>query len=210
MKEVTGSVGNFLVSYSTSTSQNATQSFDLVVIASPLTADKSKISGLPLSSNFPGAYHTTVATLVQGELSSQFSTLTNFFLSEENYLVSLAKLSPVDFDPSSDMPILPVYKVFSTRPLSDKELSLIFKSVETVNVTSWLAYPSYKTVDLTYFELAPGLYYTSRIEWAASAMEMSVISAKNIANLLSNFWNDDSSLHSSVSNSQTEKQKLEL
>jgi len=210
VNEVTGSAGNFLVSYSTSTSQNATRSFDLVVIASPLTADKSKISGLPLSSNFPGAYHTTVATLVQGELSLQYSTLTNFFLSEENYLVSLAKLSPVDFDPSSGMPILPVYKIFSTRPLSDRELSLIFKSVETVNVTSWLAYPSYKTVDLTSFELSPGLYYTSRIEWAASAMEMSVISAKNIANLLSNFWNDDSRLHSSVAGSRAEKQKLEL
>ena len=29
-----------------------------------------------------------------------------------------------------------------------------------------------------------GLFYLNRIEWAASAMEMSVISARNIANLV--------------------------
>lgn len=34
-----------------------------------------------------------------------------------------------------------------------------------------------------------GLYYTSPIEWAASAMEMSMISAKNVALLAFNKWN---------------------
>jgi Prenylcysteine lyase len=33
-------------------------------------------------------------------------------------------------------------------------------------------------------ELLPGLVHTNAIEWAASAMEMSAIAAKNAANLL--------------------------
>ena len=33
-----------------------------------------------------------------------------------------------------------------------------------------------------------GVYYTSPIEWAASAMEMSLISAKNVALLAYNKW----------------------
>ena len=32
------------------------------------------------------------------------------------------------------------------------------------------------------------LYYTSGIEWSASAMEMSVIAAKNIANMAHRDW----------------------
>ena len=52
----------------------------------------------------------------------------------------------------------------------------------------WLAYPQYSTQDdFTSFELSPGLYYLNRMEWAASAMEMSAISAKNIAKMAANF-----------------------
>ena len=59
-------------------------------------------------------------------------------------------------------------------------------------VSDWLAYPSYSTVDdITSFQLSPGLYYTSRIEWAASAMEMSVIAARNVANLAAEYWDKE-------------------
>jgi prenylcysteine oxidase/farnesylcysteine lyase len=37
--------------------------------------------------------------------------------------------------------------------------------------------------------LHDNLYYLSAIEWAASAMEMSAISAKNVANLIAKKWN---------------------
>ena len=77
-----------------------------------------------------------------------------------------------------------------------------------------MAYPEYTLEDdLASFVLAPGLYYTSRlvlqriilhkridwllvcikgkanikvfrVEWAASAMEMSVLAASNVANLI--------------------------
>ena len=75
-------------------------------------------------------------------------------------------------------------------------------------VVDWLAYPEYTLGDdLNSFVLMPGLYYTSRlaiielliedghqnlktirIEWAASAMEMSVLAASNVANLVKVGW----------------------
>ena len=71
-----------------------------------------------------------------------------------------------------------------------------------------MAYPEYTLGDdLNSFVLTPGLYYTSRlailellienghhniitirIEWAASAMEMSVLAASNVANLVKVDW----------------------
>ena len=38
------------------------------------------------------------------------------------------------------------------------------------------------------FRLHRHLYYTNSIEWSASAMEMSVIAAKNIANMVHRDW----------------------
>ena len=64
----------------------------------------------------------------------------------------------------------------------------MFSDIEFTESVPWLAYPEYTTNDdLSTFELSPGLYYLNRMEWAASAMEMSVISAKNVANMASQF-----------------------
>jgi len=179
------------------------EQFDLVVIASPLTSDKSLISISPPTQVFPGSYHTTVATIVRGELKPQgigygdnSSTLTNFYISPTSTLVSIAKLTPVDYNPSKDKSLPPVFKVFSTRELTSLELSTMFSSVHSINVFNWLAYPSYSIKDdLSSFQLMPGLYYTNRVEWAASAMEMSVIGAKNVANLAAIYWDGEVGEH---------------
>ena len=39
-----------------------------------------------------------------------------------------------------------------------------------------------------YFRLRNNLYYTNGIEWSASAMEMSAIAAKNVANMVYYDW----------------------
>jgi len=189
--EVVKTQDSYEIKYATDNSEIATEKFDMVIIASALTSDMSSISVLPFKQSFPGSYHTTVATIVKGNLipRENVSTTTNFFLSPTNHLVSIAKLSPVDFNPSKDTNLSPVFKVFSKRPLTDTELSTMFSNIESVNVTNWLAYPSYTTTgDLSSFELLPGMFYTSRIEWAASAMEMSVLAAKNVANLAAKYW----------------------
>ena len=118
-------------------------------------------------------------------------TSTNFYLSPESDLVSISQLSPVDFNPERDSSLPPVFKVFSRREFSSPELADLFTNISFSHSVPWLAYPSYSlTDDLSSFELQPGLYYQNRIEWAASAMEMSVIAARNVANLARNYIKD--------------------
>jgi len=175
--------------------------FDIIVIASPQTKDKVRLGGNALKEvgKFPGKYHRTVATVVRGELlpsALNFTdlpsfTTSNFFLSPSNNLAAISKLSPVDYKGPEDDQLPPVYKMFSSRPLEKEDLDKLFTPIHKVIVEDWLAYPHYnysQGTDLTNFTLSPGLYYTSRIEWAASAMEMSVIAAKNVANLATKFW----------------------
>ena len=110
----------------------------MVVISSQQT-----VSVLPSSQVFPGSYHTTVATIVRGDLIPQgigykdnsSSTLTNFYLSPTSPLVSVAKLSPVDYNPLTDNNLPPVFKVFSTRLLTSTELSTMFSSIQSVIVS---------------------------------------------------------------------------
>ena len=182
----------FEVIYSFDGKSEKREEFDVVILATPLTSDVSEVK-LPGDFSFPGHYHKTVATIVQGELVPQSAgfkdpsdfTTTNFYLSPESDRVSIARLSPVDFNPDTDLSLPPVYKVFSRREFSESELSDLFVNITFTHTVPWLAYPSYSTSDdLTTFELMPGLYYQNRIEWAASAMEMSVIAARNVANLV--------------------------
>ena len=42
-----------------------------------------------------------------------------------------------------------------------------------------------------YLRLRKNLYYTNGIEWSASAMEMSAIAAKNVANMVYYDWRGD-------------------
>ncbi len=71
-------------------------------------------------------------------------------------------------------------------------MKIFLRRDETV-VADWLAYPDYDvrqraSIDGLSFELHPGLYYINAIEWAASALEMSAVGAKNVANLAYERW----------------------
>jgi len=81
------------------------------------------------------------------------------------------------------------FQVFSDEPLSKSQLESLFENPQDVVVDDWLAYPHYNTEPRTdNFLLSPGLYHLNAIEWAASAMEMSLVAAKNIAILVRNQW----------------------
>lgn len=175
--------------------------FDIVIVAAPQTADKPKVKfvGLDNDPKFPGGFHRTVATVIHGSPNPEAlgfkdnSTMTkvNFFLSLDNILASMAQLTPVDFDPEVDKVVPSVWKIFSSRILTEKELDNLFVERLDTTVRDWLAYPEYitkKDPHLGRFVLAPGLFYTSDIEWAASAMEMSSIAAKNVVNLALEYW----------------------
>lgn len=60
-----------------------------------------------------------------------------------------------------------------------------------VKVLDWLAYPKYspnERPNLGSFVLSPQLYHVNAVELSASAMEMSAIAAKNVANLAHADW----------------------
>ena len=116
-------------------------------------------------------------------------TKTNFVIDPNNKINSFAVLNSVDSinTGTGNEAEGNVWKVFSQLPLSDDELDDIFAEKKQVVTCEWLAYPHYatnQTSTFTNFKLEENLYHINAIEWAASAMEMSVLGAKNVANMI--------------------------
>lgn len=184
--------------------------YDLVVIATPLHQGKSDIafSGFspPIPTHYPGSYHQTVATLVHGKLNVSYLGSTgeasDFTVadvlttdSKDSVIHSLSSLTPVHVpegyqrNPGSHSH---VWKIFSPHPLTKEHLKSIFLSYDSVSETKWLAYPTYRPLQRKTppFILHDRLYYLNAIEWAASAMEMSAIAARNVALLAHHRWHE--------------------
>uniref|UniRef100_A0A3P8SK77 Prenylcysteine oxidase 1 n=1 Tax=Amphiprion percula TaxID=161767 RepID=A0A3P8SK77_AMPPE len=182
--------------------------YDIVVIAAPLHQGKSDItfSGFSPSipTHFPGRYHQTVSTLVHGLLNVSYLGTTEspseFTVSDVlttdskgSVINSLSSVDPVHIPAGYNRPPTSeakVWKVFSPQPLSQQQLQNMFLSYDSVSETSWLAYPAYRPPQRKTppFILHNRLYYLSAVEWAASAMEMSAISARNVALLAHHRW----------------------
>jgi len=168
--------------------------YDLVVIATPFIKDKSNIQVTIKDSpvnDYP--YHRTIATMVQGQLNTtslgvtddDLSTTHYFHLSPNFPVWSVERMTPVDYNPDQDDDLSPVYRLFSHQPVSEETIKNLFTSFTTVNVSDWLAYPDYNLDEhIPDFMLINGLYYVNGIEIAASAMEMSVLGARNVVNLI--------------------------
>jgi len=85
-----------------------------------------------------------------------------------------------------------IFKVFAPNELSEAQLDDIFEERQgPPKVLDWYAYPEYTVPQvLTPFLLDAeegSLIYLNAIEQAASAMEMSAVSARNAANLAVRF-----------------------
>lgn len=179
-----------------------------MVIATPLHQGKSEItfSGIspPIPSHYPGRYHQTVTTLVHGMLNvsylgisepaSEF-TMSDVLTTDSKGCVihSLSSLDPVHIPDRYKRPSAghtKVWKVFSPKPLTQEQLQEMFISYDLVSETPWLAYPTYRPPHRKTppFVLHNRLYYLNAVEWAASAMEMSAISARNVALLAHHRW----------------------
>ena len=169
---------------------NSTLYFDYVILAAPLYNQ----SKYPIEfRNFPpyfnleqwvGMYRRTIATLIAGDLNNTFfgssSKLdTVYDVDSRNSVVSISRLQ--DIFQKSDSGA--VWKVFSSEPLTDEQLQLFFVSVRDKKQFDWFAYPDYSQppAQVPPFILHGNLFYLNGIEWIASAMEMSLIAAKNIA-----------------------------
>lgn len=79
--------------------------------------------------------------------------------------------------------------MFSSEPLNENSINEIFENGHIVKEESWDAYPLYVPPEkFSPFKLTDGLYYNNAIESIASAMEMSVIAAKNSVILVKNYF----------------------
>ncbi|KAG9263339.1 prenylcysteine oxidase-like [Astyanax mexicanus] len=182
--------------------------YDIVIIATPLHKGLSDISfsgfSPPIPSHFSGDFQQIVNTLVLGRLNMSYlgtdqraaDFLVSDILTTDNKALpfnSLATVAPVKIPQGYAHPPASankVWKMFSAQPLSEEQLGEMFESQEGVWVKRWLAYPSYTPPNhrTPPFILHDHLYYVNAIEWAASCMEMSALSARNAALLAYNRW----------------------
>ncbi|XP_023708450.1 prenylcysteine oxidase 1 isoform X2 [Cryptotermes secundus] len=172
--------------------------YDMIIIATPLTENTQasiRFLNFPKSFTFPGVYHKTVSTIVHGKLNVTYFGFENekeavdeiLTVKQDLVFNSVGRLNPVDYTPNEG--VFDVWKVFSQRPLTKVELNDLFLQQKDVHVVDWLAYPHYHSEQRTdEFILHKHLFYINAIEWAASAMEMSVVGAKNVALLSYKTW----------------------
>ncbi|KAM4747449.1 prenylcysteine oxidase 1 [Rhinophrynus dorsalis] len=177
--------------------------YDILIIATPLSKGVSSINFLefnPPIQTFPQRYQQTVATFVHGRLNDSFFGCADpcqlsEILTTNNpklFISSIGIVTPVKAVEEKDISKsagLKVWKVFSPEPLTEEQLKLLFKSYHSTSVKTWLAYPHYSPPEkLPPIILHDRMYYVNSIESAASAMEMSAVSAKNVALLSYHRW----------------------
>lgn len=178
-------------SYTLWTNIKKNTTYDYVVFAAPL-AENQKVpitfSNMSLKLNNSGKYHRTISTLIVGKLRrSKFSAISNDLSpilvisnNENEFFNSVSNVEGIN-----DTASLNVWKVFSQKPLTQNQINQLFESTSDIKVVDWLAYPHYQVpTESKSFHIADRLYHINAIEWAASAMEMSCIGAKNIALLI--------------------------
>ncbi|GAB6028447.1 Prenylcysteine oxidase-like [Chamberlinius hualienensis] len=172
--------------------------YDIVIIATPLIDGVSRINFTAFPTpikNFKGRYQRTVTTIVEGDINRTYLNLDDkavdsiLTTSTEAEFNSLSRIFPVSSQETENMS--KVWKVFSQLPLTDQQLDNLFASRLDTQVIDWLAYPHYTPPEELQSFLLQGnlpIFYTSAIEWAASAMEMSCIAGRNAALLAHHYW----------------------
>ena len=178
--------------------------YDALILAAPLFNCGIQFKGFSetiYTEQAKQPYHQTVSTFVKGTLNPEFfgedSISRTFPLSiltmeQERPKVRInsdAVQIPVDVKEKDDKKYLRpltedpsrVWKIFSNDPLTDEDLSQIYNTSDTPEFRAWRAYPNYCPPEtFSPFVLDDSkLFYVNCIEYAASAMEMSVIAAKN-------------------------------
>lgn len=165
--------------------------YDKIIIAAPLNfknslefvnfADKEAIISEATSVFRNLRYHRTVSTLVAAkQLKPRYKKWMDILSCTPHFFTSISRVHPALLIRSERVP---VYKVFSPKPLTSAQLDELFEEIHQIEVADWLAYPEYSNTPppLPTFQLLPSIYYLNSIEWAASAIEMSLISGRNAA-----------------------------
>ncbi|XP_071792006.1 prenylcysteine oxidase 1-like [Asterias amurensis] len=217
IKKTTGEETKFEVTATApQTNQELTAEYDMVVVATPLTpgvGSNIEFQGFaPAISPFSGWYQRTVATFIHGQPNPEAfgkkpgdylpDVLTTCNVSQK--IRSLSENFQVDIT-EDNKNVDAVYKVFSSEQLTDERMNSLFVSRKSSKAIDWLAYPHYtENDDLPSFVLSDGVFYINGIEWAASAMEMSVIGARNCALLATKHWQHAKGIPSETQEIKTE------
>ncbi|ESO83268.1 hypothetical protein LOTGIDRAFT_236715 [Lottia gigantea] len=184
--------------------------YDIVIVATPLKELEDHIKFEDFPNPIPSSYtdfHRTIALFVQGTpnyTAYGFENAENFpqsiLTTDENiFWNSYGQHTPVsqkkhlnkNSDKDGDQEDNTVSKIFLNKVPTEDQVHYLFKSRKDLRLVNWLAYPEYAPkMDLPPFVLYDQLYYVNAIESAASAMEMSVIGGRNVANLAYNHWNN--------------------
>lgn len=188
--------GNYKVSWKTGSGEKKDGVYDIVIVATPLAKNiKESIEFVNFSSiiSFPEVLHKTVATFIVGNFNSSYFGLKSsrvnevFSINSDLFFNSIGEIYPVD--DMGECSNAYAWKIFSKEPLQREQLEKVFSDIKDVKSIPWLAYPKYSTSPYKRkFILNKNLYYINAIEWAASAMEMSVVGARNVALLAFKSW----------------------
>ena len=192
--------------------------YDIVILATPIYKDMTKIKFEDFQTDIKpvqNSFHLTVATYMEGKPNTSYFNIddinsfpSTFLTCNESVFFScFSKHKPVD----GGTPELPVYRVFSNKVESTDKLKELVPEISDLRVVEWMAYPEYKSsVELPSFTLHDQLYHINAIEMAASAMEMSIVGAKNVAMLAYYRYNGQYDKIDEVLSSSDGQEKTEL
>ncbi|XP_044519514.1 prenylcysteine oxidase 1 [Gracilinanus agilis] len=209
-KQIGGPTKNYEVTYKTDSGINK-DLYDIVIVAAPLNRKMSNITFLnfdPPIPEFHQYYQHLVTTFVHGRLNASYfgykateSMYLTDILTTNNpdlFINSIAMASPVKEEArlrSKPVTGFAVWKIFSQEFLTKEQLNLLFVNHDSVQEKEWFAYPYYEPPEkCPPIILRDHMYYLNSIEWAASAMEMSAISAHNAALLAYHRWNGNTEM----------------
>lgn len=170
---------------------NSAQDCDAIVLASPVElANVTLPDDIASLLDVNRSFQQTVATFVRGELN--FST---FGVNAPDTVLTVAGSDEMftsiglQCDGNSSHSVKPLWKVFSRERLSQKTITRLFDfDAEIIATVPWLAYPKYappeRFAPFVADEVHGAFFYTSPLESAGAAMEMSALSGANAAALL--------------------------
>lgn len=186
-------------------SETHADTYDIVLVATPLNQNMSNITFLnfdPPIEEFQQQYQHIVTTFIIGKLNTNLfcsRCSTNFGLSTilttdtskllvNNFGLVNSVNEQNHIQPSRDG--TGVWKMFAQETLTKRQVTKLFDSYLHASKQPWFAYPRYQPPEkCPSIILHDHLYYLNSIECAASAMEMSAISAHNAALLAFHRWN---------------------
>ncbi|CAF4367233.1 unnamed protein product [Rotaria sp. Silwood2] len=193
--------GNVRLSYQPSNSELVhAVDYDNVIIAFPLHRDNINDFVLQATDNFNQydyRMQSTHANFLHGKLNCQQFNLTQnecqrlkaiFYTNPslpyravaEQHTVNENKEQYKNIDKS-------VYKIFSPNELSLSDYKQIFDNdnFQLIQDIPWLAYPKYEHPQkMPPIQINKNIFYLNAMEWSSSCIEIEVISARNIAMLL--------------------------